>query len=226
EMLPDRTFGTGNHLVLCLWKSVACMVLVSAFIGCGFAQVNTAVPSIEFTRIPPADPGGPLTMGVITGRVNGPHEGLKLVLYARSLGKWYVQPYVYQHFTTIQPDSSWNSATHLGIEYAALLVQPGYVAPAVIETLPAAGGEVVAVAIREGTPPLWRTWWFRLLVVLLAACAIFAFYRWRMRELARQLNLRFEERLAERTRIAQELHDTLLQGIVSASMQLHVLNDQ
>ena len=37
--------------------------------------------------------------------------------------------------------------------------------------------------------------------------------------------MRFEERLAERTRIAQELHDTLLQGFVSASMQLHVAAD-
>ncbi len=44
----------------------------------------------------------------------------------------------------------------------------------------------------------------------------------RVRQLAGQLNLRFEERLTERTRIAQELHDTLLQGFLSASMQLHV----
>jgi signal transduction histidine kinase len=40
------------------------------------------------------------------------------------------------------------------------------------------------------------------------------------------LNARFEERLAERTRIAQDLHDTLLQGVLSASMQLHVVADQ
>jgi signal transduction histidine kinase len=38
----------------------------------------------------------------------------------------------------------------------------------------------------------------------------------------RQFNVRLEERLAERTRIAQELHDTLLQGFVSASMHLDV----
>ena len=38
----------------------------------------------------------------------------------------------------------------------------------------------------------------------------------------RNLNRRFEAQLAERTRIAQELHDTLLQGFISASMQLHV----
>jgi len=40
------------------------------------------------------------------------------------------------------------------------------------------------------------------------------------------LTSRFEERLAERTRIAQELHDTLLQGFLSASMQVHVATDR
>jgi len=34
--------------------------------------------------------------------------------------------------------------------------------------------------------------------------------------------MRFEDRLEERTRIAQELHDTLLQGFLGASLQLHV----
>ncbi len=51
-------------------------------------------------------------------------------------------------------------------------------------------------------------------------------YRFRLNRLTRQMNVRFEERLAERTRIAQELHDTLLQGFLSASMQLHVADDR
>ncbi len=41
-----------------------------------------------------------------------------------------------------------------------------------------------------------------------------------------RLHLQFEERLSERTRIAQDLHDTLLQGVVSASMQLDVAADK
>lgn len=41
-----------------------------------------------------------------------------------------------------------------------------------------------------------------------------------------EMRARLEERLAERTRIAQDLHDTVLQGIVSAAMQLHVAVDQ
>jgi signal transduction histidine kinase len=44
----------------------------------------------------------------------------------------------------------------------------------------------------------------------------------RVRQLAEHLDSRFEERLAERTLVAQDLHDTLLQGFLSASMQLHV----
>ena len=71
-------------------------------------------------------------------------------------------------------------------------------------------------------PMFWQTWWFRLASVLVLAIAILAYIRLRVVRLTQQLNLRFEERLSERTRIAQELHDTLLQGFLSASMQLQV----
>ena len=61
--------------------------------------------------------------------------------------------------------------------------------------------------------------------VIAAIIVALAFVRLRMTQLTKQLNIRFEERLAERTRIAQELHDTLLQGMLSASMQLHVADE-
>jgi ligand-binding sensor domain-containing protein/signal transduction histidine kinase len=75
-------------------------------------------------------------------------------------------------------------------------------------------------------PAFWETWWFRVATIAVLALTAFVIYRLRMRAFARRTNLRFEERLAERTRIAQELHDTLLQGFLSASMQLHVIADQ
>ena len=46
-----------------------------------------------------------------------------------------------------------------------------------------------------------------------------------MMQVTGHLNQRFHDRLAERTRIAQDLHDTLLQGVISASMQLDVAQD-
>jgi signal transduction histidine kinase len=78
----------------------------------------------------------------------------------------------------------------------------------------------------EMAPAFWQTWWFRLCIVAACALAVVALYRLRLRQLTQQLNMRFEERLGERTRIAQELHDTLLQGFLSASMQLHVAVDR
>ena len=63
-------------------------------------------------------------------------------------------------------------------------------------------------------------------VVPLTAVATFsiaAFFGWAITR--RIADLRLEERLQERTRIARELHDTLLQGFISASMQLHVAAD-
>jgi len=69
-------------------------------------------------------------------------------------------------------------------------------------------------------PAVWQTWWFRAALVLLAACLMYLFYRLRMLQLAHQFDLRFEERLAERTRIARELHDTLLQSFQGVAFQL------
>lgn len=77
----------------------------------------------------------------------------------------------------------------------------------------------------EISPAMWQTWWFRTLGLIVIVFLALAFYRLRLHQLTRQLNVRFEERLAERTLIAQELHDTLLQGFLSASMQLDVAVD-
>ena len=72
----------------------------------------------------------------------------------------------------------------------------------------------------------WQTWWFQGLCIAVVFLGMIVLYRLRIYFLTRQLNVRFQERLAERTRIAQELHDTLLQGVLSASMQLDVAEDQ
>jgi len=71
-------------------------------------------------------------------------------------------------------------------------------------------------------PHFWQVWWFQAAGGLAVLLVVFAVYRLRLHQLATKLSLRFEERLAERTRLARELHDTLLQGFLSVSMQVHV----
>jgi signal transduction histidine kinase len=86
-------------------------------------------------------------------------------------------------------------------------------------------GSEAALAM-EIQPLLWQTASFRVAAAAAVAFAAFLLYRLRMRRLTREMTVRFEERLDERTRIAQDLHDTLLQGFLSASMQLHLAVDQ
>ena len=192
--------------------------------GFCFGQQPTP-PSIVFTKIPHVSEGGADQLDSVEGRVIGAQPGQRVVLYART-DTWYVQPFVSQPYTVIQADSTFKRPTHLGREYAALLVDPGYVPLPKQAQLPNPGGSVVAISIVRGIPPFWSTPWFMWACVLSVSSIVLLSYYVRMRQVTHQLNLRFEERLAERTRIAQELHDTLLQGFLSASMQLHVAKEQ
>ncbi len=68
-------------------------------------------------------------------------------------------------------------------------------------------------------PRFYERRWFFPFVALLIGLAIVAGYRWRLRRIEQEFGLV----LAERTRIARELHDTLLQGISGVTMQLQAL---
>jgi signal transduction histidine kinase len=71
-------------------------------------------------------------------------------------------------------------------------------------------------------PAFYQTNWFLIFCVAAAGCLAWTGFQWRVRQMAARLDLQFRERVSERTRVAQDLHDTLLQGFLSASMQLQV----
>lgn len=120
--------------------------------GCQSRRADS-LPAIEFTKIPPAAQGGREKVDTIAGRVTGGLPGQKIVIYAHS-GAWWVQPTVASPFSAIQSDSTWSTETHLGYEYAALLVNPGYRPPPTMDTLPSKGGPIVLTAIVRGTGPV------------------------------------------------------------------------
>jgi signal transduction histidine kinase len=70
------------------------------------------------------------------------------------------------------------------------------------------------------TPPWWMTAWFRACGVALAAIVLGATYSLRMRQVRRKFEMTLEARIAERTRIARELHDTLLQSFHGLLLRL------
>ena len=111
---------------------------------------SSSRPVIEFTRVPPADKGGPDVMDVIEGRVRGAKPGQQIVLFAHG-EVWWAEPRVGRLFTPIREDSRWTTPTHLGTEYAALLVNPEYQPPFTADALPQEGGSVVAIQVVPGT---------------------------------------------------------------------------
>ncbi|HEX4770823.1 MAG TPA: glycoside hydrolase family 16 protein [Bryobacteraceae bacterium] len=125
-----------------------------ALIGCHKQSAHTR-PSIEFSHIPPAAEGGRERVDTISGRVRDAKPKQQIVIYAHA-GSWWVQPWPDHPFIPIKADSTWSTETHLGFEYAALLVEPGYSPPAVIDATPTQGGYVALVTIIKGagTPQL------------------------------------------------------------------------
>ncbi len=67
-------------------------------------------------------------------------------------------------------------------------------------------------------PAWYQTTSFLLLSVATSVVAMYALYQLRMRQIARSLTARFDDRLAERTRVARELHDTLLQTVQGSKL--------
>jgi signal transduction histidine kinase/ligand-binding sensor domain-containing protein len=61
-------------------------------------------------------------------------------------------------------------------------------------------------------PAWYQTLWFRSICVVAFALLLWMLYRLRLRQMERLYIARMQERVGERTRIARELHDTLLQS--------------
>jgi signal transduction histidine kinase len=68
-------------------------------------------------------------------------------------------------------------------------------------------------------PYFTQTYWFDLLCAILIFFLGWLVYRWRVHH----VEARFSAVLAERTRIAREIHDTLAQGFVGISVQLELV---
>ncbi len=130
------------------WMTVAFPTLMVLLLS---ACRSTSSPVIEFTEVPAANAGGPGKMAVISGRAKGAGEGDMIVLYSKSQ-RWWVQPFADRPLTSVNTDGSWSTKIHLGTEYAALLVHPGFHPAAVSDTLPSRGGDILTVATTKGKP--------------------------------------------------------------------------
>jgi signal transduction histidine kinase len=75
------------------------------------------------------------------------------------------------------------------------------------------------VTLDFSVAPAWyQTGWFQFLFAASMVFVAWALYRLRVRQVAKAISARFDERLAERTRMARELHDTFLQTLQGSKL--------
>jgi signal transduction histidine kinase len=91
-------------------------------------------------------------------------------------------------------------------------------------------GDVGAEWTFSVRPAFYQTNWFLIASLLIGGLMIWGFYRWNLiratlRTEAR-MNARLEVQMDERKRIAQELHDTILQGFTGIRLKLWAVSQQ
>ena len=74
-------------------------------------------------------------------------------------------------------------------------------------------------------PHFYQTNWFYLGCAAALLVLLWALYQLRLHQISHEFNARLEERVAERTRIARELHDTLLQSFQGLMLRFQVVHE-
>lgn len=83
-------------------------------------------------------------------------------------------------------------------------------------------GEALTVRV---LPPWWERWWVKAGGLALLAAACLAVYRTRLAQIDQRYAIRLEERVLERTRIARDIHDSLLQGYQGLVLRLQAVRN-
>jgi signal transduction histidine kinase/ligand-binding sensor domain-containing protein len=122
-------------------------------------------------------------------------------------------------------DSGWSEPTALReIDYTN--VPPGQFRFQVIASNPdGVWSDKEGGLTLEVEPAYFQTRWFQVAIVALVGLLALALYRFRLQQLHRQFSVGLEARVNERTRIARELHDTLLQTLHGLMFQFQAVRN-
>jgi hypothetical protein len=124
-------------------------MLAAGALGMAQEVTKMAEAPVVITSVPPVHPGGPEEMERIEGKVTVKCGECRVILFAKGGDTWWVQPFADSAYTPVV-DGKWGNDTHLGTEYAAMLVTREYVPPAKAASLPKEGNGVVAVTVVPG----------------------------------------------------------------------------
>jgi hypothetical protein len=151
-----RSILSRSHMVA---RTATFSVLLVSCVLAGCSSPTNAAPTVAFSKVPAAYQESPYKTdilerdyktGMIEGRATRAQPGQRIVVYAKTDGRWGVCRQSGQPFTNTETDGRWKASVHLGIQYAALLVDRTYNPPEQTESLPIVGDGVVALAVVNG----------------------------------------------------------------------------
>ncbi len=194
----------------------------------GIAWLDPATLARKPNRLPP-----PVIISAATanGRSYGASNGLTLPpqignleidFTALSLG---IPERVFFRYKLDRVDNDWQDVGTRRQAYYTKLRPGNYTFHVIARNNDGVWNESGATLEFNVAPAWFQTWWFLLLCAACGVLMVTALYRLRLRQVKAVIHARFDERLSERNRIARELHDTLLQGFLSASMHVHIAAD-
>src|ERR1700688_637887 len=105
--------------------------------GC-HSSSKISAPTVAFSKVPAAEQESPYKTDIterdyktdtIEGRAAGARPGQRIVLYAKTDGRWGLWRQSGQPFANIETDGRWRASVHLGTQYASFLVDPAYNPP-------------------------------------------------------------------------------------------------
>src|ERR1700728_2866732 len=142
-------------------STLSVLVVYFVLTGCHSSSNNSA-PTVAFSKLDTAYQESPYKSDIterdyktdiIDARATGARPEQRIVLYAKTDGRWGVCRQSGQPSMNIEADGRWIASVHLGIQYAALLVDPTYNPPEQTESLPTVGNGVVALTVVRGEGP-------------------------------------------------------------------------
>jgi signal transduction histidine kinase len=182
-----------------------------------------------------ADPALPITMRIEGMLVDGKHvstgEPIRIPSGRHRLTFQYAginvsnPEGVRYHYRLAHVDSAWSEPT-LVREVDFTNIAPGQFEFQVAASNPdgvwSSNGAVIAFEVE---PSILQTRWFRVASVGVLVLLALGLYQLRVRQLHRQFNTGLEARVNERTRIARDLHDTLLQTLHGLMFQFQAVRN-
>ena len=175
-------------------------------------QRNTVAPLIAMEQVSVDEKNmpmhGPIKIGPGHSRFAFHYAGLSFVAPQK----------VHYKYRLIGFDRTWTNAGTRRVAYYTNIPPGKYRFQVLAANNDGVWSNTPAIFSFQLQPYFTQTYWFYLLCALLILMVVWLVYRWRVH----QVESRFRAVLAERTRIAREIHDTLAQGFVGISVQLEL----